>query len=81
MEEYSFPIYRKLANNKSFYRIDSERSFFEIQLIGNKGFLTQTEATQYPDILRVIDMLKLESPFEESTIQEFHSYYTKSLGK
>ena len=70
MSEFRFPAYRKLSNNKSFYRIDDDRTFFEIQVIGNKCLLTQTKATQYPEILRVVDMLKLESPFEESTIDK-----------
>jgi hypothetical protein len=30
-----YPIYRKLSNNKSFYRIISETEFEEIQCIGS----------------------------------------------
>jgi len=77
----NFPQYRKLSNNKSFYRIDGERLFFEIQLIGHKSFLTQTEAKQYPEIIRISDMLSLSEPFVESTAEEFHLYYRKALGK
>lgn len=81
MSEFRFPVYRKLANNKSFYRIDDERSFFEVQVIGNKCFLTQTLAKQYPEIIRITDMLMLNEPFIESTIEEFHQHYVKSIGK
>jgi lysyl-tRNA synthetase class II len=81
MSEFRFPAYRKLSNNKSFYRIDDDRTFFEIQVIGNKCFLTQTEAKQYPEIIRIADMLSLSEPFIESTIDEFHLYYTKSIVK
>ncbi|MBU3660955.1 MAG: hypothetical protein FGM14_13850 [Flavobacteriales bacterium] len=81
MSEFRFPVYRKLANNKSFYRIDDERSFFEVQVIGNKCFLTQTLAKQYPEIIRITDMLMLNEPFIESTIEEFHMHYVKSIGK
>jgi hypothetical protein len=77
----TFPQYRKLSNNKSFYRIDSESLFFEIQLIGHKSFLHQTEAKQYPEIIRIQDMLSLSEPFVLSSIDEFHTYYSKSLGK
>ena len=37
-----FPQYRKLVNNKSFYKIIDERNFEEIQLVGrlkNKYFI------------------------------------------
>lgn len=81
MTEFRFPVYRKLSNNKSFYRIDSERLFFEIQVVGNKSFLTQTEAKQYPEIIRIVDMLNFSEPFIESTSDEFHLFYTKSSGK
>ena len=77
----NFPQYRKLMNDKSFYRIDSERSFYEIQLIGSKCFLYQTEAKQYPEIIRIQDMLSLSEPFVPSSIDEFHTYYSKSFGK
>ena len=77
----NFPQYRKISNNKSFYRIDSERSFYEIQLIGSKCFLYQTEAKQYPEIIRITDMLSLSEPFVESAAEEFHLYYRKALGK
>jgi hypothetical protein len=77
----NFPQYRKLMNDRSFYRIDSERSFYEIQLIGSKCFLHQTEAKQYPEIIRIQDMLSLSEPFVLSSIDEFHTYYSKSLGK
>ncbi len=68
-------------NDKSFYRIDSERSFYEIQIIGSKSFLYQTEAKQYPEIIRIQDMLNFSASFVQSTIHEFHSYYSKALGK
>jgi len=81
MTDFKFPVYRKLSNNKSFYRIDNERSFFEIQLIGKKPFISLTDAKQYPEILRVSDMLNLLEPFIESTIHEFHTHYAKANGK
>jgi len=76
----NFPQYRKLVNNKSFYRIDSERLFHEIQLVGTICFLIKTEAKQYPEILRIKDMLSFSEPFVESTAEEFHIYYIKING-
>ncbi len=68
-------------NDKSFYRIDSERSFCEIQLIGSKCFLHQTEAKKYPEIIRIQDMLNFSASFVQSTAEEFHLYYRNATGE
>ncbi len=52
-----FPQFRKLSNEKAFYKILDERNFEEIQLIGSKKILHKTVAEQYPEILRIQDML------------------------
>ena len=52
-----FPQYRKLSNEKAFYKIIDDRNFEEIQLIGAKKILHKTKAEQYPEILRIQDML------------------------
>lgn len=52
-----FPQFRKLSNEKAFYKIIDERNFEEIQLVGSKKLIYQTYAEQYPEILRIQDML------------------------
>lgn len=52
-----FPQYRKLSNDKVFYRILDDRHFDEIQIIGTKAQLRNVVAEQYPEILRIQDML------------------------
>lgn len=69
-----FPQYRKLSNHKSFYKIFSENSFEEIQLVGFSYISTSTKATKYPEIIRIQDMLACKPPFESSTEVEFHSH-------
>ena len=54
-----FPAYRKLSNNKSFYKITSDTSFEEIQLMGSKAFLYEHNVSKYPEILRIKEMLEL----------------------
>ena len=56
-----FPQYRKLSNDKVFYRINSDRDFDEIQLIGTKAQWFTTKAQQYPEILRIMEMLEEDS--------------------
>lgn len=57
-----FPQYRKLSNNQSFYIIETERKFIEIQLIGNHHIVHTIIAEQYPEILRIKEMLSMQLP-------------------
>lgn len=52
-----FPQYRMLSNGKSFYKITNDRHFEEIKLVGTRVFKQEFTATQYPEILRIQDML------------------------
>ena len=69
-----FPQYRKLSNDKSFYKIISDNTFEEIQLVGTSTITTTIKATKYPEIIRIQDMLACKPPFESSTEVEFHSH-------
>jgi hypothetical protein len=69
----NFPQYRKLSNQKSFYRIESSVQFTEVQIMGSKRFVHSVEARQYPEKLRIMDMLNCEPPFELSDRNEFDS--------
>jgi hypothetical protein len=66
-----FPQYRKLSNDKTFYKIQSERLFEEVQLMGSKVFRYRVEAKQYPEILKIKEMLKLEEPYLMLSAEEF----------
>lgn len=62
-----FPQFRKLSNDKVFYRINSDRHFTEVQFIGTSKMIFQCEAKQYPEILKIQDMLNLEGAYEVLT--------------
>ena len=66
-----FPQYRKLINNKSYYRIEDESHFIEIQLIGNKAFELKINAVQFPEKLKITDMLNCEDPYIKIEQYEF----------
>ncbi len=53
-----FPQYRKLVNNKSFYKIISDRFFEEIQLVGTLKTKYCIEAKIYPEILKIKDLIE-----------------------
>ncbi len=57
LKENYFPQYRILANGKSIYKILDERNFIEIQIIGSKKIKFEIKAEQYPEILKIQDIL------------------------
>ena len=66
-----YPIYRKLSNQKSFYRITSDTEFEEIQCIGTARIKAAFNAEKYPEFLRVKEMISCQPPFELSTEMEY----------
>ncbi|NRA13430.1 MAG: hypothetical protein HRT57_15905 [Crocinitomicaceae bacterium] len=67
-----FPQYRKLSNDKVFVRINNDRQFDEVQIIGKKARFHTVEAIQYPEILKIIDLLSYEMEgYLESNEKEF----------
>ena len=70
-KDIDFPQYRKLSNEKVFYKILSDRKFAEIQLMGSKAFLYEFDATKYPEILKIQDMLSLDEGYLTSNALEF----------
>ncbi len=66
-----FPVYRRLSNQKGFYKIIGPNEFDEIQLMGSKAFFHNTVSEKYPELLRINDMVQSEQPFEESSQEEF----------
>ena len=65
-----FPQYRKLSNDKTYYRINSSKHFDEIMIIGKKAQQYSVQAEQYPEMLRINDMLEHDG-FESSSKDEF----------
>ena len=52
-----YPIFRKLSNNRSYYKIISNREFEEFQVIGSKIKRYLHVANQYPEILFIQDLI------------------------
>ncbi len=73
-----FPQYRRYSTRSSYFKIIDERNFIELQFVGKKVFVHQIKATQYPEMLRIKDMLDLnlagieleEKDFIEELIQQ-----------
>lgn len=67
----TFPIYRKLSNEKSYYKIVSAESFIELQRIGSTTKKHTLIAKQYPEKLLIQDMIALLAGYLESNASEF----------
>lgn len=60
-----FPQYRMLSNGKVFYKIISMDEFVEIQFLGDKKMQYTVKAVQYPEKLKILDMLAFLEPYVE----------------
>jgi hypothetical protein len=56
-EDINFPVYRKYKNNASYFKIINPLLFEEIQIIGSKKIVRQTEAKLFPEKNFVRDLL------------------------
>jgi hypothetical protein len=60
-EELEFPMYRKLFNGKSYYKVESLLRMTEMQLIGGQVSSFDIVANQYPEQLLIKDVINLDS--------------------
>lgn len=58
-----FPQYRMLSGKKVYYKILSDKEFIELSWIGSRMIRYTVTATQYPEMLRIMDMLECEEPY------------------
>lgn len=71
-----FPQYRKHLNGKHLYKILDERHFEELQLLGSKVLLHRFEAKKYPEIIRILDMLKNEMLYLPAEVKVWEEWFT-----
>jgi hypothetical protein len=57
-----FPVYRKYANSKSYFKIASETSALEVQLLGSNCLEHTIEASIFPERQFIKDLLELSFP-------------------
>jgi hypothetical protein len=54
-----FPQYRKTSDDRHYYRIEAVDRFTEIQLIGSRSIEYHVIAVQYPERVRIAEMLEM----------------------
>lgn len=81
--KYEFPQYRKLSNEKSYYRIDSSDSLMEIQRTGERFTIHELMAKILPERILIGDLLEAESAnyvkIAEEEFNDFLEYCQKNL--
>ncbi|MEX1001349.1 MAG: hypothetical protein WDZ35_04470 [Crocinitomicaceae bacterium] len=69
---YTFPQYRKYKGIDRWFQITSARSFIEISKIGDRYVRDEIQANQFPEKLRIQDMLNcLEDRWEVIDAADF----------
>lgn len=61
MQEKRFPIYLKTEQEKSYYRIESERELLEYQIIGKKYLVHKLLVSILPERNLLQDLIRNES--------------------
>ncbi len=72
-----FPIYRKLINNKVFYKIIESKNFEELQCMGSKVKHSKTKAEQYPELLLIQDLSTTNEFYITSSQEEWNTWFSK----
>lgn len=72
-----FPIYRKLINNKVFYKIIDSKNFEELQCMGSKVKHSKTKAEQYPELLLIQDLIATNEFYITSSQEEWNTWFSK----
>lgn len=74
-EKVQFPAFRKLANGRSYYRIDAPDNMIEWQLMGERYMVHTHVARIMPERWLIKDVLELAvGRWEEISAEEFAAF-------
>ena len=69
-----FPVFRKYHGKDTYFKIISESEFDELSFIGSKPFTYHIKAEQYPEFVRIQDMIACkDGAWEKITEGEFET--------
>lgn len=69
-----FPLYRKYCNAQTYFKVESSKVLIERQILGNKYFENKIVASQYPEMLKIQDLIKLaDAAYCASSKEEYES--------
>lgn len=71
-----YPQYRKLNGFDRYYKITNDACFIEVALISGKATSQTIVAEQFPEMLRIQDMLNYNWSYVEMTDEEIETYFS-----
>ena len=71
-----FPIYRRTRDGRHFYRIESERAFTEVHLIGARAVIHRVSQAAYPEQVRIAGLIGAR---EGNILPSSHQEFQKAL--
>ena len=57
-----YPLYRKYSNAKSYFKVENEREFTQLQQIGKRIMKQVVCAKQYPEMLFIRSLIEMSEP-------------------
>lgn len=81
---YQYPQYRKLSNDKSYYKIESNTRMLELQSIGSQWNLFELTATILPERNLIVDLIEAnEAGYQQISEDDFlnvmNAFLTQSV--
>lgn len=73
--EVNYPVFRKLEGFGRYYKIESPDLFIEVSILHGKPNYQSIKAIQYPEKLRIQDMISCEFNFREMSAEEIEQYF------
>lgn len=73
--EINYPVFRKLEGFGRYYKIESPDLFIEVSILNGKPNYQSIKAIQYPEKLRIQDMISCEFNFIEMSSEEIERYF------
>jgi len=68
-----------MAGGERYYAIHSPHRFTELQRMGARWLRYEVEATVYPELLRIREMLAMDPPYEAASAAEWAGYDAVAL--
>ncbi len=69
-----FPLFRKYCNAQTHFKVESKKVLIERQIIGEKYFETKIIARQFPEMLKIRELIERSNKiYCTSTQEEFES--------
>lgn len=76
-----FPIYRKYVGINTWFKITDDRHFTEVKKLGERYLVHELEATQYPEMILIQDMIACAEGRWEAFDSDSFEEMLKEMGK